>query len=100
MQTISNAEDHMAFRHEIIDRFGALPPAAENLFLCGQIRLIGMAARLSSITCSAGRILMSRGQELVKIEGKIPNLPDLGKPDAKLRILKGMLEKFFLKKTI
>jgi len=100
LHMISSSGDYDAFRHEIIDRFGPLPAAAENLFLCNQIRIIGMAARLSSISCSAGRILMSRGQELVKIEGKIPNLPDLGMPDAKLRILKGMLEKFFLKKTI
>ena len=43
---------------------------------------------------------MSRGQELIKIEGKIPRLPEMGTPESKLRMLKGMLEKFFLKKQI
>ncbi|MBO4633339.1 MAG: transcription-repair coupling factor, partial [Lentisphaeria bacterium] len=90
----------MELRKELADRFGRLPEAAENLLLCAQIRLIGMAARLSSITCSEGRILMSRGQELIKINGKVPNLPDLCTPEAKLRVLIGMLKNFFLKKTI
>ena len=86
-------------RKEIIDRFGRLVPEAENLFLCAQIRLIGMSALLNSITCSGGRILMTRGQELVKIDGRIPVLPNLGTPQGKLRMLKGMLEKFFPEKN-
>ena len=73
---------------------------AENLFLCAAIRVIGMIGRVNSITCSAGRILMERGHELVKHNGKIPVLPDLGTPESKLRILKGMLEKIFIKKPI
>ena len=73
---------------------------AENLFLCARIRTTGVAARLNSITCSSGRILMSRGQELIKADGKVPVLPELGTPEAKLRFLKGLLEKFFLKKII
>ena len=87
-------------RAEIIDRFGRLPVQAENLFLFARIRVIGIAAKLGSVTCSDGRILMSRGQELIKIDGKIPRLPEMGTPEAKLRMLKGMLEKFFLKKQI
>ncbi|MBQ9338105.1 MAG: transcription-repair coupling factor [Lentisphaeria bacterium] len=85
---------------EIIDRFGRLPVQAENLFLLNRIRVIGISARLGSVTCSDGRILMSRGQELIKIDGKIPRLPAMGTPEDKLRILKGMLEKFFLKNQI
>ena len=87
-------------RSEITDRFGPLPREAGNLFLCAEIRVTGVAARLTSITCSAGRILLSRGQELVKIDGKVPVLPALGTPEAKLGLLKGLLEKFFLKKLI
>ena len=97
---IRKPQELAEFRAELNDRFGRLPQEAENLLVCAEIRIIGMAARLSSITCSAGRILMSCGQELIKIEGKIPVLPDLGTPEAKLRMLKGMLEKFFLKKAI
>ena len=97
---IRKQEDLAEFRAELNDRFGRLPREAENLLVCTEIRIIGMAAKLSSITCSAGRILMSCGQELIKIDGKIPVLPDLGTPEAKLRMLKGMLEKFFLKKAI
>ena len=100
LNTLRTAEEFADFRSEIIDRFGKPPKITENLFLCTQIRLTGTAARLSSITCSAGRILMSRGQELIKIDGKIPNLPDLKSPESKLMMLKGMLEKFFLKKAI
>ncbi len=87
------------FRKELSDRFGRLPPPAENLFLCAQIRIIGVQARVNSITCSGGKILMERGQELVKYEGKIPLLPGGCAPESKLRILKGMLEKIFMKKT-
>ncbi|OQA88280.1 MAG: Transcription-repair-coupling factor [Lentisphaerae bacterium ADurb.Bin242] len=87
------------FRKELSDRFGRLPPPAENLFLCAQIRIIGVQARVNSITCSGGKILMERGQELVKHEGKIPLLPGGCAPESKLRILKGMLEKIFMKKT-
>ena len=34
----------------------------------------------------------------IKIDGKIPVLPNLGTPEARLRMLKGMLEKIFPKK--
>ena len=86
------------FRKELSDRFGRLPPPAENLFLCAQIRIIGIHARVNSISCSGGKIMMERGQELVKYEGKIPVLPGACAPESKLRILKGMLEKIFMKK--
>ena len=92
---VRDAKSLEELRREIVDRFGRLPPEADNLFVCAGIRVAGVAARLSSITCSAGRILMSRGQELIKIGGKIPVLPDLGTPEARLRMLKGLLEKFF-----
>ncbi|MBQ6596472.1 MAG: transcription-repair coupling factor, partial [Lentisphaeria bacterium] len=98
MNQLTTPEQLEELRKEIIDRFGRLVPEAENLFLCAGIRVIGMSALLSTITCSGGRILMSRGQELIKINGKIPILPNLGTPEAKLRMLKGMLEKFFPKK--
>ena len=98
MNQLTTPEQLEELRKEIIDRFGRLVPEAENLFLCAGIRVIGMSALLSTITCSGGRILMSRGQELIKINGKIPVLPNLGTPEAKLRMLKGMLEKFFPKK--
>ena len=98
MNQVTTPEQLDELRREIVDRFGRLVPEAENLFLCAAVRVIGMSALLSSITCSGGRILMSRGHELIKINGKIPVLPDLGTPEAKLRMLKGMLEKFFLKK--
>ena len=88
------------FRKELKDRFGRLPPPAENLFLCAQIRIIGVRARLNSIVCTGGKILMERGQELVKHEGKIPMLPGGCAPESKLRILKGMLEKIFMKTPI
>ncbi len=85
------------FRKELSDRFGRLPPPAENLFLCAQIRIIGVHARVNSIVCTGGKILMERGQELVKHEGRIPMLPGGCAPESKLRILKGMLEKIFMK---
>ncbi len=88
------------FRKELKDRFGRLPPPAENLFLCAQIRIIGVRARLNSIVCTGGKILMERGLELVKHEGKIPMLPGGCAPESKLRILKGMLEKIFMKPPI
>ncbi|MBO7146709.1 MAG: transcription-repair coupling factor [Lentisphaeria bacterium] len=97
---INQLEELENFRAELTDRFGRLPVEAENLFLCAAIRVIGMIGRVNSITCSAGRILMERGHELVKHNGKIPVLPDLGTPESKLRILKGMLEKIFVKKPI
>ena len=99
MNQLRNSKQLAELRTEIIDRFGRLVPEAENLFLCAQIRVIGMSALLSSITCSGGRILMTRGQELVKIDGRIPVLPNLGTPEARLRMLKGMLEKFFPEKN-
>ncbi len=95
LASIHDAAKLNEFEKEITDRFGRMPREAENLLVCARIRILGEGARLRSLSCSAGRILMERGQELVKVNGRIPILPNMGTPEAKLRMLKGMLEKFW-----
>ena len=97
---IHEAEELENFRLELLDRFGRLPRETENLFVWTRIRLIGEKARLCTINCSAGRILMDRGQSLIKCSGRIPLLPEMGSPENKLRMLKGMLENFSAKNLI
>ena len=93
-------EELEKFRLELLDRFGRLPPETENLFVWTRIRLIGEKASLCTINCSAGRILMDRGQSLIKCNGRIPLLPEMGSGENKLRLLKGMLENFSAKNLI
>ena len=43
---------------------------------------------------------MDRGQSLIKCNGRIPLLPEMGSGENKLRLLKGMLENFSAKNLI
>ena len=85
-------------RQELQDRFGRLPRAAENLFVCAGIRIIGILANLDSISCADDKIILERAHEILKPDGKIPRLPSGTNPDSKLRFMKMLLEKIFLKK--
>ena len=87
-----------SYRQELQDRFGRLPRAAENLFVCAGIRIIGILANLDSISCADDKIILERAHEILKPDGKIPRLPSGTNPDSKLRFMKMLLEKIFLKK--
>ncbi|MBO5724349.1 MAG: transcription-repair coupling factor, partial [Lentisphaeria bacterium] len=100
LAAIHDEEELEKFRLELLDRFGRMRKETENLFVWTRIRLIGEKAQLCNINCSAGRILMDRGQVLIRCNGKIPLLPDMGSPENKLRVLKGMLENFSAKNMI
>ena len=87
-----------SFRQELRDRFGRLPRMAENLFVCAQIRIIGVLANLDAISCTDNKVILERAHEILKPDGKIPRLPAETNPDFRLRFLKILLEKIFLKK--
>ena len=87
-----------SFRQELRDRFGRLPRMAENLFVCAQIRIIGVLANLDAISCTDNKVILERAHEILKPDGKIPRLPAETNPDSRLRFLKILLEKIFLKK--
>jgi transcription-repair coupling factor (superfamily II helicase) len=47
-----------AYRDELRDRFGALPPAVENLLYAVQVRLLARGAGLQSVTAEEGDIVL------------------------------------------
>lgn len=61
-----------SYRQELQDRFGRLPRAAENLFVCAGIRIIGILANLDSISCADDKIILERAHEILKPDGKNP----------------------------
>ncbi|MCK4413780.1 MAG: transcription-repair coupling factor [Candidatus Eisenbacteria sp.] len=51
---------------EIIDRFGEMPPAAENLFELRRLRVRATAAGVETLTLRAGGVKMDMGRKLTR----------------------------------
>ncbi len=66
--SLSHREDVEVMRDELRDRFGTLPPAAENLMYQIDIKLLAQAAGATGVVAPDGKILV-----------KLPYLPDINR---------------------
>ncbi|MBR2364532.1 MAG: transcription-repair coupling factor [Lentisphaeria bacterium] len=80
-------------RKELLDRFGKLPQETENILLCNEIRVLGIAEKIDSISCTDNKVVMQKGASIVRIKGRLPTLPDGMDPETRLKFLKIILQR-------
>ncbi len=74
------------------DRFGPLPPAAENLLDVHPLEAAGgQPHRLQQVEVRGEKVMLTRGGELVLVGGKFPRLTS-PEPPSKMRELSDLLE--------
>ncbi|MPN55647.1 Transcription-repair-coupling factor [bioreactor metagenome] len=71
---IRNRAELESFEKELVDRFGALPDMAVTLIRCTRIRVMGIEAGVNSISLNGDKIIVEKGIEILKQEGKIPRV--------------------------
>lgn len=81
------------FESELRDRFGKLPPDAENLLDCARIRIAGAVIGIHSIACRDNHVYLERDGAYLKPDGIVPRLKNSDSPRAKLKSLLPLLKK-------
>jgi transcription-repair coupling factor (superfamily II helicase) len=56
------------------DRFGAFPPAVDNLFLLGKIKLAAAEAGITRVEVKEGKVMLTRRGDFILVGGKFPRL--------------------------
>ncbi|MEI8310039.1 MAG: DEAD/DEAH box helicase, partial [Verrucomicrobiota bacterium] len=74
------------------DRFGPLPPAAENALLLAAIRLEASRRRIPMVETRGEKLMLTRGGSFILIGGRFPRLT-ASDPDSSLREILSLLEK-------
>ena len=72
------------------DRFGALPPAAENLLSYTRLKLLAASRRVQQVEVRGGKVMLTRGGDYVVAGGKFPRLTSTDGP-SRMRELSDML---------
>lgn len=75
------------------DRFGTLPPEAENLLLCQKIKITASQARISQVEIAGQKLMLTRNRELILLNTRFPRLKKT-KPATKLAEALAFLETF------
>jgi len=83
-----SAAEIQDLRQEWRDRFGPLPPAVENLLTLAEVRIAAAERRIDRIQVRDERVIMRRGEEVIKPGRRFPRLPP-GPVEVRLR---GLLE--------
>ncbi len=74
------------------DRFGPLPPAAENALLLAAARLEASRRRIPMVEVRGEKLMLTRGGSYILIGGRFPRLT-ASDPDSRLREIVSLLEK-------
>ncbi|MEI6072460.1 MAG: transcription-repair coupling factor [Verrucomicrobiae bacterium] len=74
------------------DRFGKVPPAAENALLLAAIRLEASRRKIPVVETRGEKLMLTRGGSYILIGGRFPRLTATD-PDSKLREILTLLEK-------
>ena len=56
------------------DRFGALPPPAENLLVYTRLKLLAASHRVQQVEVKGEKVMLTRGGDYVIVGGKFPRL--------------------------
>lgn len=56
------------------DRFGPFPPAVDNLFLLGKIKLTAAETGVTRIEVKEGKVMLTRAGDFILVGGKFPRL--------------------------
>ncbi len=79
-------------REEWRDRYGPLPPAAENLLVLRSVRLAAARKRLRSVETREGKLMLQKKSDFILFGGKFPRLTSKD-PEIMLREVLTFLEK-------
>ena len=70
----ASVEEIGSLRQELRDRFGKLPAAAELLLQVATLKLVAGSVGVTSIETRDDKIMLSRGDDYLQINGKFPRL--------------------------
>ncbi len=75
------------------DRFGPLPPAAENLLIVNEIKLVAAGRKFAGVEVRDGKVMILRGGDYILLGGKFPRVSKAD-PSERLRELQALLRSF------
>ncbi|MGE4563777.1 MAG: transcription-repair coupling factor [Victivallaceae bacterium] len=81
------------FRSELIDRYGKLPEAAENLLAVTRLRILTALAKYDSLTVAEGKILLQSGRGIYRDRGRVPTVDPANPPQLKLAVIRKLVRK-------
>ena len=85
---ITNEEKLKDFHLELADRFGKLPPEAENLLTLTLIKILAARAGFTSLTVAENRVLLRKHSvDTYRSDGKLPRLDPALPPAERLKAL-------------
>ena len=73
------------------DRFGPLPPPAENLLALSRLKVAAASRRIEQLEVRGDKVMATRGGEYVQFGGKFPRLTS-PEPGDKIRQILGLIE--------
>jgi transcription-repair coupling factor (superfamily II helicase) len=74
------------------DRFGAMPPVAENALVLAAIRLEASRRRIPIVEVRGDKLMLTRGGSFILVGGRFPRLT-ASDPDSSLREILSLLER-------
>ena len=90
LASMTDEDDIIALKIELIDRFGKLPPAMVHLLLVGELKVIASDKGVDSIVADRDRLKLRRSGDYISLGGKFPRLTKK-KAAARLREVKKLL---------
>jgi transcription-repair coupling factor (superfamily II helicase) len=88
---VMDTEALQKLRAELRDRFGPIPPAVELLLLVADIKLIAAPREITAIETQDGKLMLTRNNDLITVEGKFPRLTGKS-PRARLNEIRRLLK--------
>ena len=90
---VMNRKELDALERNWRDQFGPLPEPVSNMLVCAGMKLAAAHAGLSSIDLRDGKLMLSKNQTFVQLNGKFPRLTEKT-PTLQLREALQLLRKF------
>jgi transcription-repair coupling factor (superfamily II helicase) len=93
LSEITTSQQLDVIRKNWRDRFGPLPESAENILTLAHLKLVASARKVRIVEVKEDKLMLTRGGDLVLIDGKFPRLRAQTAP-AKLAELIALLQSF------
>ena len=90
---LSTIKELKALKQEWHDRFGKVPDAIKNLFLCTELKIRASSKLIHSVIIEDSKLMMKRNNEFILIEGKFPRIHAKSKEE-RLKKAVDLLKKF------
>ena len=90
---LSTIKELKALKQEWHDRFGKVPDAIKNLFLCTELKIRASSNLIHSVIIEDSKLMMKRNNEFILIEGKFPRIKAKGHED-RLKKAVDLMKKF------